>query len=975
MDLIRRTGLLVLGLSFGVLAAKASPGEQSSNEKKGRFSNDALRKLTLSEGSGRGISREIFRQRNAKVPRTGAKRIGKADSLTADSNVVQQVYSTIPQRLSTMSSASVSGQEIAKSPVVGFTNALTGRLAGLYTLQSSGVPGNDLATLTLRGQTPLIIIDGIVANLTSISLEEIESVTVLKDALATSMLGVRGAHGAVLVTTKKGKTSKQRLSLTVQSGIQQPLSWNKPLNAYNYSSLRNEALRNDGVDINSGLYYSQAALDAFRDHTDPINYPDVDYRKEITKDQSFFNRYSLSTTGGGRFAKYFVSLDHVDQRGLFISPDSLKNYSTSNYFKSYAVRSNIDLNITSKISAGIYLLGRIQNLNEPGAGVAAILANLQNTPANAYPLLNADNSFAGNQLFQTNLLAQTVAGGYRQAFNRDILVNLYLKRSLDEILNGLWIKAKASYNSTLVENITRNRGFAVFQPNSGGYAQFGNNAILANNNGIPVQGRMDYQELSIGYDAAFNKHNLNVLWLANRDNSTNPNASQELPYTIIGTSGKVSYNYDGRFLVDGSFGLNGSNRYPGEGSTKFGFFPAIGLGWNLEHEGFMKSISFVNRLKLSASYGVNGWDNPGYFSYYPRFFDSASPYFGTGAGTVTGITEGTLPNSAITFEKANKFNIGLSGTVLNNKLSFTAEYFNNKYYDLVMQSGANTTIIGNNYPDKNVGENRYFGWEGLLNWQDKIGTVQYFVGLNLNSVGSKALAMEEASYPYAWMQRTGQPVGQTFGYVAEGLFQTQAEIDASATPIGYIAQPGDIRYRDLNSDGKIDQNDVTAVGSTKPLFFYGISLGFAWKSFDLSALLQGVENRNLYVGSSNFWAFQNFGVGQAYEHNLDRWTPGNASSATYPRLSYGANLNNNASSSYWARSGDYFRLKNAEIGYSLPSNLVSKVRLSSVRLFANGYNLFTKNSSDIGSMDPEASLGIGGYPLQRVFNFGANVKF
>ena len=971
---MRRTGLLILGVGFCVLAVKASPGEKTSSEKKGNFSTGALRKTTLWGNRQFLVPVKAVKLQPAMLKKVGARHV-KPDSLSTDSNVIQQVYTTSTKRMSVVSSASVSGEEIAKSPVVGFTNGLTGRLAGLYTLQSSGIPGNDLASLTLRGQTPLIIIDGIVANLTSISLEEIESVTVLKDALATSMLGVRGAHGAVLVTTKKGKTSKQRLSLTVQSGIQKPLSWNKPLNSFNYATLRNEALKNDGVDINSGLYYPQVALDAYRDHTDPLNYPDVDYRKEITKNQSLFNRYTLSTTGGGRFARYFVSLDHVDQRGLFISPDSLKNYTTSNYFKSYAVRSNIDLNITNKISAGIYLLGRIQNSNEPGAGTASVLANLQSTPANAYPLLNSNGSFAGTQLFQNNLLAQTVAGGYRQAFNRDILVSLYLKRSLDEILKGMWIKAKASYNSTLTENITRNRSFAVFQPNSGGYTQFGNNGILANGNGVPVQGRMDYQELSLGYDVAFDKHNLNVLLLANRDNSTNAFSPQELPYTILGTSGRFSYNYDGRFIVEGSFGLNGSNRYPDEGSTKFGFFPAMGLGWNLEREGFMKSLTFVDRLKVFTSYGVNGWDNPGYFNYYPRFYDSASPYFGTGAGTVTGITEGTLPNSGLTFEKANKFNIGVSGSILSSRLSFTAEYFNNKYYDLVMQSGSNSALIGNSYSDENVGKQKYFGWEGQLNWQDQIGKVKYFVGFNLNSVGSKVLGMEEAAYPHSWMQRTGQPVNQTFGYIADGLFQDQAEIDASAKPVGYTAQPGDIKYRDLNSDGKIDQYDVTAVGTTKPLFFYGVSFGLGWKSFDLSALLQGVENRNLYVGGSNYWAFQNNGIGQAYEHNLNRWTPANAAGATYPRLSYGANLNNNATSSFWARSGDYFRLKNVELGYTLPSSLVSKVRLSTVRVFATGYNLFAKSSDGIDDRDPEAFFGEGGYPLQRVFNFGVNVKF
>ncbi len=908
----------------------------------------------------------------------------RTDSLLEDSDMVQQVYYTVPRSLYTGSSSVVSGRQLRNAPVANFTNALTGRLAGLYTLQSSGAPGSDVASLTLRGQTPIIIIDGVVTNLSTVagglvtnlftlSLEEIESVTVLKDALSLAMLGVRGAHGAVVVTTKKGRVEKQQLSFTAQTGIQKPFSWFSPLNAYDYASLRNEALRNDGVDENSGLYYSQAALDAYRSQTDPINYPDVNYRKAITSSQSPFNRYTLSTSGGSPFSKYFISLDHVNQQGLFISPDSLDRYSTSNYMKSYAVRSNIDLNITSKLSAGLNVFGRIQDYNEPGATVNSILNNLQNTPANSYPLINPNGSFAGSQLYQNNLLAQTAAGGYRQRFNRDILVNLYLKGSLDNLLKGLWVRAKVAYNSMLQEEIIRNRSFAVYQQNPTGYTQFGNTGVLANLNGILFQGRMDYQELSIGYDRVVNRHSLNVLLLGNRDNSTNPLFVLDLPYTIIGTSGRIAYNYDERYMIEGAFGFNGSNRYPDHGDTKFGFFPSLGLGWNIEKEEFMQSLSFLNHLKLYTSYGMSGWDNPGYFSYYPRFWDGPSPTFGTGAGTQTSITEGTLANPNISFEKANKFNLGLSGSLLNNGLSFSAEYFNNKYYDLLMQRGTNSTLLGNDYPEENVGENRYFGWDGQLNWQRKVHNVQYFVGVNLSSVGSKVLAMDETTYPFSWMQRTGQPVGRFFGYVAEGLFQNQQEINASAKPIGYLAQPGDIKYRDLNKDGQIDQNDVTGIGSNKPLFFYGVSMGLSWKGFDISALLQGVENRKVYMGGSGYWAFQNNGAGQAYQHNLTRWTPENTN-ASYPRLSYGANVNNNAASSFWIRSGDYFRLKNAEIGYSLPASVINRIRLENVRVFANGYNLLTEASSELDGRDPEAVSGLG-YPLQRVLNFGVNVKF
>ncbi len=888
------------------------------------------------------------------------------------SSVVQYPYNQVPAKESLASTGAVYNNDLMKSPVTSFRNAVTGRLAGLYTLQTSGLPGADNADLTLRGQSPVYIIDGVVTGITTFDLEEIESVTVLKDAVATAMLGIRGGRGAVVITTKKGSAKKQQLSFTVQSAIQQPLQWLKPLDAFNYATLRNEALRNDGVPASSGLYYSQTALDAYRNNSDPINYPNVDYRRAITNNTANFNRYTFSATGGNKSARYFVVAEHVNQGGFFKTDDA-NTYNTNNNYKSYIVRSNVDLNITNKLTGGIYLLGRIQNTNEPGATNNTIISNLLNLPANSYPLRNADNSFGGSQLYQNNILAQTINSGYRQHYFRDILVNLYLKQSLDDFVKGLWIKGRVAYTSSLTEDIDRSKSFAVFQQGASAYTQYGTNGTQNNGNGISAQGRMDYEEFSVGYDRSFDKHNLSMLVLANRDNSTNATSPQDLPYTILGTSGRFGYNYDGKYLAEATFGWNGVNRFPSDGKTKLNFFPAVGLGWNINKESFFESVKAFNNLKLYASYGLNGWDNSGYFIYYPRYQDSASPYFGTGAGQVTALTEGTLANSNITYEKVKKFNLGLTGTLLNNRLSFTAEYFNNEYYDLVQQRGYNSTLLGNLYPNENIGRNRYSGYEGQLSWQQRIKEFQYFISVNASSVASKILYMDEVTQPYGYMYRTGKPVGQQYGYVADGLFQSQAEVNSSPAFAGYRAQPGDIKYKDLNGDGVINQLDVTTIGSTKPLFFYGISLGAGWKGFDVSALFQGVQNRNVYLSGNSYWAFQNNGTGQAYEQNLNRWTPQNAANATYPRLSYGANPNNDAVSSFWVRSGDYFRLKNVEIGYTIPSTVVGKIGVSSARVFANGYNLFTKSSSQLDGLSPESYAG--GFPVLRLYNFGVNVKF
>jgi TonB-linked SusC/RagA family outer membrane protein len=883
---------------------------------------------------------------------------------------VERIYTTVPRHLSLASTEAVYNNDIIKSPVTSFNNTLTGRIAGLNTFQFSGQPGADGATLSLRGQAPLVMIDGVVANLTIFNLEDIESATLIKDALGTAMLGVRGSNGVLAITTRKGRAHKQQISFTVQTAIQRPIGAPKTLGAYDYARLYNEAAQNDGLPA----LYTEADLTAYKAGTDPYGHPDVDWRKEVLKSSSRFDRYSLHATGGNSFARYYVSLEHVNQTGFFIKSDRNK-YNTNNDFKTYVIRSNTDVSVNKKLTGGIYLLGRILSGNEPGFSTNNILTSLLFTPNNAYPARNANGSFGGNQQFQNNLLAQTTGSGYRTNYKRDMLATFYLKHTLDDITPGLWAQVKASYSAGLSENVIRAKTFAVYQqittPSGTTYNQYGTDGAQGNSNLMVYQGRNDYQELSIGYDKVFkSKHGVNVLVLANRDNSV---LGSDLPYTITGTSGRIAYNYEGKYVAEAAFGYNGSNRYPENGATKRGFFPAVGLGWNMEKENFLKNNAWLTRLKLSASYGATGWDDPGYFTYIQRYNDASSVYFGTGAGTATAITEQAFVNRNTSWEKAKKLNIGVEGSVFKNRLGFSFEYYNNTYYDLLMQRGRSIAMIGNDYPNENIGRNRNMGFETRLSWQ-QIGTAfQYFVALNVTVQRSEVLFMDEVDRPYDWMKRTGQRVGQAFGYIAEGLFKDQTEINNSATTVGYTPQPGDIKYKDLNNDGVIDQFDVAPIGNKVPSSFFGFSLGAQWKGFDVSALVQGAWNRDVALGGVNIWAFQNGGSGQAYAHNLDRWTPATAATATQPRLNIGNNPNNQVFSSFWLKKGDYLRLKNIELGYSLPASLIKHVRLQSIRLFARGYNLVTIASSELYDRDPEVLTGFF-YPNQKLYNFGITVK-
>ena len=904
---------------------------------------------------------------------------------TALQKQVQLLYQTVPQRLTATSTDVVYNKDIIKSPVTNVLNALTGRLAGIYTEQFSGQPAGDGVNLSLHGRSPVVLIDGVVRNLTTIDLEEIESVTVLKDAVSTAMLGVRGANGAIMITTRKGTPNQRNISFTAQSAIQQPLKMPQTLNAYDYARLRNQAIDNDvrlrpdlAASLNR-LRYADTALQAYQTGSDPFGFPDVNWQNKLLEKSSTFNRYSLNAQGGNNFSRFFIALEHFNQQGM-LKTDPANNYSTNNWIKGYLARTNIDINITPKLSGGIALLGRIINGNEPGPGTGAIFSSILSTPNNAYPVYNQNGTLGANgdytqpafgvanQTIASNLLALATGAGYLQSYRRDILADFNLKRTLNEVLEGLWIKGRAAYSSNLQENFTRTRNFLAFRQNGQSLIPVGVKTDQINTNGIAGQGRSSYVEASAGYANTFRQtHGVDVLLMVNRDNFVN---GSDLPYTIAGTSGRVSFNYKQKYILEGAFGYNGSNRYPG-GKIKMGFFPSIGAAWNITNEDFSKELTWLNYLKLFASYGKTGGDNPGYFSYIQRFPAGASPVFGTSASGQASLTQATLANPNITWEKANKTNIGLQGTVLNNRLGFTVEYYNNRFYDLLIQRGRNTALLGAGYPNENIGINRYKGVDFQLSWQQTVNKLQYFIAANASVQNSEVLYQDEINQPFDYMRRTGQMAGRPFGYVAEGLFQSATDVAASATFKNNIpTQPGDIKYKDLNNDGEINQFDITAIGTDKPLTTFGISLGFTFKSLDVSALVQGVTNRNIFTNGNRFYEFQNGGLGQAYRQHLDAWTPGNTN-ATYPRLSIGNNSNNREFSSYWVRSGNYLRLKNMEIGYSLPASLLQRVKLQTLRIFINGLNLLTATREK--DIDPEVYNG--GYPIQRLYNFGINIKF
>jgi TonB-linked SusC/RagA family outer membrane protein len=877
------------------------------------------------------------------------------------------LYGVQPKDNLVQSVSYLNGRQLEKVPTALIRNAWAGQLAGLSAIQSSGEPRYDGATLNVRGGSPLILIDGIPRTFSSINPEQIESVTVLKDALSTAMLGMRGMNGAILITTRhKAEKPGIGVTFTAQSGVQTPIKLRKVLGAYEYARLYNEALANDG----KAPAYSPADLEAYQHGSDPYGHPDVDWYKTLLKDKSGFNRYTLSTSGNYNNVNFFVSLDYLNQQGL-LKEDAANSYSTNTAYQRYLVRSNLDIKLNNRLSAYLNILGNIQDSNEPGYTTNSIFNSILNTPNNSHPVYNPNGSYAGNQNFQYNPYGLSVGTGYLKNNQRDSFVDLGLKRNLDDLVPGLWTKVSISYNTMLEQIIDRSKLFEVFQfsqdPISGDttYNRIRERTDQVNLSNVNSRQQQTYAEVALGYDRSWGKHGLNGLILGNRDNYQYGANLNEIYQNL---SSRFSYSFDNRYLLEFAGAYSGNNRYtPG---NQFGFFPSAGVGWNVHKESFLKDKSnFISQLKIRASYGKVGNANPGYYLYQRNYVSATGYMFGTTMAANSGRAEGPLPNIDRTWEKSNKFNAGFDLGFARQRGWLFFDYYNNQNYDLLQVRGSNTEILGTDFPEENIGENKYSGVEVNAGWANKIGLVDYYVSGNFATRDSRVLFMDEVNYPYAWMQRTGGRVGQARGYVADGFFNA-SNLNAP-TIEGYQPVPGDIRYQDLNNDGLINQFDQTAIGNQKPFLIYGTTLGLRVKGFDLSLLVQGMANRNIFLTGSDEWEFQNNGRGQAYAHHLNRWTPETASTATYPRLSVGTNDNNHIGSSFWIQSGDFLRLKNAELGYNFSPGLLSRAKVQSVRLFLNGLNLYT--ISEFKKGDPETYQGV--YPLQRVFNGGITVNF
>lgn len=907
-----------------------------------------------------------------------AQEVEPVDSLEKE---IQLLYETKPLKYVNGAVSYISGDEIENVPGVNRLNVLTGRIPGLSFYNLDGLPGYENSVSRLRGdhtfsdnRSPVILIDGKVDDVSSLDPYDIESIVLLKDAASAGMYGLRALNGIILVNTKKGKEGKIKVSFNSETSFSQPTRLPKYLDAYQYALLYNEAQLND--DPNTTPKYDVVALEAYRTGSDPYKNPNVNWADEFVKNNYLMTRNNINVNGGGKTAKYYVSANYLHNSGAFNVDKDVNTYNTNTSVSIMNIHGNVQLNIGKNLTVNTDIRAKKEKRNAPGAWSDSyarnLLTDIYSTPFNAHPIKNEDGSIAGTTDYQKNPYGTLNSTGY-SVWERSSLSS-YIDATYDfsRWVKGLSIEGRIGFNTYTDYYINRTKTFAKYKMNDDGqtYTQFGLDSELKNGGSYNQIYRNFDHNIGIRYAGEFDKHAINVLFLYDRQQVMNAQ-STNLTKNFQGPKGSLSYRFNNTYLVDLSFAYQGSEQYPK--NKRYGFFPAVALGWIISNEAFFKHVEFVDLLKVRGSHGLSGNHVGTYFDYLGAFASTSNNYyFGVNPAGQNGFYESRVANPALIWETCRQTNLGLDFTVLNNRLSGSFDYFIEKNRDILIKNAITAMYGASVYMPEGKFENR--GYEIQLGWTDRIQDFSYSINANYSFSKNKIVYQDEEYREFPWMYRTGNALNTRFGYVFDRFFTE--EDDVASLPdqslLGGTQKPGDLKYKDLNNDKVIDEKDMTAIGNPKPpKANYGIGAGMQYKGVDLNVLFHGAYGGTSYYNNYTYWAFHDR-TGNVLEHHLDRWKPGSGQSAGYPRLSL-SNSNNTATSSYWVKENSFLRLKYIELGYTLPIQISQKAGMSKARVFVNGQNLFCWDK--VGIIDPELEDGGMSFPIQRTISVGLNIVF
>jgi TonB-linked SusC/RagA family outer membrane protein len=934
-----------------------------------------------------------------------------AEDLQAIEEIVVVGYGVQKKATVTGSISTVTTKTLTQSPVANISNSLAGRMSGLFAMQKSGEPGRDQSTLRIRGSgtfsgssDPLIMVDGIEAlSYNNIDPNEIESLSILKDASATAVYGVRGANGVILITTKRGTIGKPVLSISSNFGLTSFSELRKNLRSYEYSQKFNEALRYNSYE--TGTYtplFSEEEIELYRNGTDPIFYPDVDWISMLLKPVTTQTQHNINISGGTEVVKYFVSGGYLFQDGLFDNNNAAAgNSNPESKYQRFNIRSNFDFTITKRLTAMINFDASIETSKYPGTetndNYSRMLVNrIMQAPPYISPgmvdgkLINTRNVQIGNPL------ERLVTAGFSNRLINNITSTVTLKYELDFITKGLRIHGTVSNwnNMWQQKNVTKNLqtyrpqriedGTILFLPekedNTWGYWEgFQKN-------------RKTYYEVALNYERTFGDHTVSGLLLYNQDKKYDPELRFQIPQGFQGLVARATYNYKLRYLGEFNIAYNGNENFaPGK---RFGMFPSFSLGWVVSEESFFPKNDVISYIKIRGTWGQVGKAldrNEDRFLYMPASYAFGESYnlgiVGSTFQAYQASRESTLGNPLVTWERAEKSDIGIDLSLFDQRLRITADYFYEIRDDILASPGTTPNIVGINLPRQNWGKMENRGYEGEISFSDKAGGVNYWVKGTYTFARNKIIFMDEVPYVNApYQQRTGQRKGQYYGLIAEGFYNSWEDVNDANRPrsqwdSNYIL-PGDVKYKDINGDGIINTDDQVPIGySNEPEIMYGISFGGAFKNFDLSVLFQGVTHVSRRNSGGSIRPFE-LDLMCTEFIAANAWSPeryANGENILLPRLSarQANDHNYQGNNLFMLQDASYLRLKNLEIGYTFSNKLMQRLNISSCRLYLTGNNLLTWDGLFPGD-DPEQDPIEGDYapyPITRTFNLGVNLRF
>lgn len=897
--------------------------------------------------------------------------------LNTDSKVLDELvvvgYGTQKKVNLTGAVASVSSSDLEGKPVMNVVEALQGTASGLVIQQSNSAPGsrpsiNIRGLNTMNDNSPMVLIDGIIGDIQNVNPSDIESISVLKDASSTAIYGSRASNGVILITTKKGSTEKNEIAYDMKFGWQTPTFLPKIVDSWVYAEMRNEAL------LNSGYHtaFTPEEIENYRNGGPNCNWMDEIYKNKATQQS-----HNISFSGGRGNTTFMLSLGYVDQNSLFKGPD----YGMERY--------NARLNLAHKVSDILRFNTSVayarNEVKDHAYWTEWIIEQATRMPA-IYPIKDEEGNYTYPSGSNSNALARLEKGGYRQNSNDDVSATLNAEL---RIWDGL--KLKGMIGGQLYNNRTHENRKAISDPASGDvenrmteyFARSLNltaNVMLAYDRtfGKHTLGAMLGYSYEGGSDKRFDTYRLtdtadfDIMVGSKTSNVGNSGGGSD--WSIYSGFARLNYNYDEKYLFEFNLRDDASSKFAK--GNRSALFPSFSLGWRISEEKFFKKAKkYVSSLKVRTSWGLVGNNRIGDYQYLSSV--SVTPAYSFGNKIVNGASFAAV-NTGIRWETTAMYDLGVDIGMFNNSLNITADFFNNLTRDILIQLPV-PGVFGGGNPVQNAGKVRNTGWEVNLSYRFKTGTVEHFISGNISDAVNEVVD----THGVEWINgadvntiiKEGYAINSYYAYRCNGIFQNEKEVSAGPWLAGVTPKPGDLRYVDKNNDGLIKESDDRFIlGDNFPHNTYGFSYGFTWKGIDFSMFWQGVGRRNVWLRGESVEAFHNNNEGPVFDFHLDRWTPDNPD-ASYPRLTVGAESTNNAAkSNFWIQDASYLRLKNAQIGYTLPKKWMDKVHIQNLRIYVTGENIFTVSHIK-GGWDPETTDGSGRiYPVARVISMGLNIK-